>query len=55
MFNVGFDVILYDLTSTYFEYDPPESGKRHGNQFCKKWLKNLWNRLGNVAITPAKS
>jgi hypothetical protein len=28
LFNVGFDVLLYDLTSTYFECDPPEQGKR---------------------------
>ncbi len=28
MFNVGFDVLLYDLTSTYFECDPPGHGKR---------------------------
>ena len=28
MFAVGFDVLLYDLTSTYFECDPPGSGKR---------------------------
>jgi len=28
MFNAGFDVLLYDLTSTYFECDPPEGGKR---------------------------
>ena len=26
--NVDFDVLLYDLTSTYFEVDPPASGKR---------------------------
>jgi hypothetical protein len=26
-----FEVLLYDLTSTYFECDPPEAGKpRHG-------------------------
>jgi len=33
LFNVSFDVLLYDLTSTYFESDPPldESDKRrHG-------------------------
>jgi len=33
LFNVSFDVLLYDLTSTYFEIDPPldESAKRqHG-------------------------
>jgi len=24
LFDVGFDVLLYDLTSTYFESDPPE-------------------------------
>jgi transposase len=23
LFNVTFDVLLYDLTSTYFEIDPP--------------------------------
>ena len=28
LFAVGFDVLLYDLTSTYFECDPPEHGKR---------------------------
>jgi hypothetical protein len=28
MFNVHFDVLLYDLTSTYFESEPPEEGKR---------------------------
>ena len=28
LFNVGFDVLLYDLTSTYFECDPPDRGKR---------------------------
>src|SRR6202521_3492481 len=32
-FNVSFDVLLYDLTSTYFESDPPaddEDKRRHG-------------------------
>jgi transposase len=28
LFNARFDVLLYDLTSTYFECDPPEQGKR---------------------------
>lgn len=28
LFHVGFEVLLYDLTSTYFECDPPETGKR---------------------------
>lgn len=28
MFNAGFDILLYDLTSTYFECDPPDQGKR---------------------------
>jgi len=28
MFNVQFDILLYDLTSTYFECDPPDEGKR---------------------------
>ena len=28
LFHADFEVLLYDLTSTYFECDPPESGKR---------------------------
>jgi hypothetical protein len=28
LFDVSFEVLLYDLTSTYFESDPPEEGKR---------------------------
>jgi hypothetical protein len=28
LFHADFDVLLYDLTSTYFEADPPASGKR---------------------------
>lgn len=28
LFGVRFDVLLYDLTSTYFESEPPEAGKR---------------------------
>ena len=28
MFNARFDILLYDLTSTYFECDPPKQGKR---------------------------
>jgi hypothetical protein len=28
LFHAEFEVLLYDLTSTYFECDPPEAGKR---------------------------
>ena len=28
LFAAGFEVLLYDLTSTYFECDPPRRGKR---------------------------
>jgi transposase len=28
LFQADFEVLLYDLTSTYFECDPPEEGKR---------------------------
>src|SRR6516162_10247001 len=28
LFQTEFEVLLYDLTSTYFECDPPASGKR---------------------------
>lgn len=31
LFNAGYEILLYDLTSTYFECDVPKSGKRkHG-------------------------
>ncbi len=33
LFNASFEVLLYDLTSTYFESDPPldeEDKRRHG-------------------------
>ena len=31
LFDAKFDALLYDLTSTYFECDPPEASKRrHG-------------------------
>ena len=29
LFQASFEVLLYDLTSTYFECDVPETGKRH--------------------------
>ena len=28
LFQAEFEVLLYDLTSTYFECDPPRAGKR---------------------------
>jgi transposase len=28
LFQADFEILLYDLTSTYFECDPPEAGKR---------------------------
>jgi transposase len=28
LFDVRFDVLLYDLTRTYFESEPPEEGRR---------------------------
>jgi hypothetical protein len=38
MFHAGFDVLLYDLTSTYFECDPPGRGKRkHGYSRDKRF------------------
>jgi hypothetical protein len=32
LFEAKFEVLLYDLTSTYFECDPPEAGKRRHGQ-----------------------
>jgi len=38
LFNVEFDVLLYDLTSTYFEANPPfaEANKRKYGYSCNK-------------------
>jgi hypothetical protein len=40
LFNPRFDVLLYDLTSTYFECDPPAEGKRkHGYSRDKRCVQ----------------
>src|SRR3954453_16403294 len=36
LFGAKFDVLLYDLTSTYFECDPPEAGKRRFGHSCDR-------------------
>ena len=39
LFNVGFDVLLYDLTSTYFKSDPPQDAadkRRFGHSRDKR-------------------
>src|ERR1700732_259568 len=37
LFEATFEVLLYDLTSTYFECDPPEAGqRRHGSSRDKR-------------------
>src|SRR5215472_11060134 len=45
LFNISYDVLLYDLTSTYFEADPPFPGR-------DKRLFGYWrdHRLGTRAI-----
>ena len=40
LFNVSFDVLLYDLTSTYFECDPPQADdakRRFGHSRDKRY------------------
>ncbi len=41
LFQADFDVLLYDLTSTYFECDPPDEGKRKFgySRRRKSWLE----------------
>jgi transposase len=42
LFEAKFEVLLYDLTSTYFECDPPDAGKRrHGYSRDKRsdWVQ----------------
>jgi hypothetical protein len=34
LFQAEFEVLLYDLTSTYFECDPPDAGKRRHETPC---------------------
>src|SRR5207244_10293253 len=50
LFNISFDVLLYDLTSTYFEADPPfaESDKRRPRLFARSpaGLRAGRHRLG---------
>ena len=38
LFDARFDVLLYDLTSTYFESDPPFEGKRRFGYPCTAWM-----------------
>jgi hypothetical protein len=60
LFNVSFDVLLYDLTSTYFEIDPPldEQSKRQHGYSRTVAAKNMWRqprercRLGVRAFVP---
>lgn len=43
LFGIGFDVLLYELTSTYFEIDPPAEGKRRFgySRDCTKWTRSV--------------
>ncbi len=45
LFDSRFDVLLYDLTSTYFECDPPPTGKRkHGYSRDKRAVRPSGDR-----------
>src|SRR5437016_11663916 len=54
LFNVSFDVLLYDLTSTYFEIDPPldEQSKQQFGYSRTVAAKIMWrrNRLGRAFV-----
>jgi hypothetical protein len=41
LFNISYDVLLYDLTSTYFEADPPFSGRRQARFWLSLNLPSL--------------
>ena len=46
LFNVSFDVLLYDLTSTYFEIDPPldEQSKQQFGYSRTVAAKIMWRQ-----------
>src|SRR5438874_12222054 len=48
LFDVGFEVLLYDLSSTYFESDPPEEGK--GNFVNSAKNRQVGWKLGMALI-----
>ena len=50
LFQADFEVLLYDLTSTYFECDPPDDGKRKfGYSRDKRRLRASRNRADRHA------
>ena len=46
LFNIEFDVLLYDITSTYFEIDPPldEQSKRQFGYSRTVAARNMWRQ-----------
>jgi hypothetical protein len=54
LFNVSFDLMLYDLTSTYFEADPPfpeDDKRRHG--YSRDHRPDWW-KMGRIARSPLR-
>jgi len=52
MFNVGFDVLLYDLTSTYFECDPPEEGSKRRFGYSRDKRSDCVQVVIGLIVTP---
>src|SRR3954466_9766186 len=50
LFAASFEVLLYDLTSTYFECDPPEAGKRRFGHWRDKRSDTVGEVGSQVAI-----
>ena len=53
-FNPRFDVLLYDLTSTYFECDPPSEGKRKYG-YSRDKRPDCVQVVIAVIVTPARA
>lgn len=51
LFRAEFEVLLYDLTSTYFECDPPASGKRRFG-YSRDQLPDCVQVIIALVVTP---
>ncbi len=52
LFNAGFDVLLYDLTSTYFECDPPEPSDKRRFGYSRDKRRDCVQVVIALIVTP---
>jgi transposase len=53
LFNISFDVLLYDLTSTYFESDPPfPEGDKRRHGYSRDHRRDCVQVIIALVVTP---